>query len=446
MFSANHIRRILYSRNAKSSSSLTGKTSGLPPNNYLIKTTEAKKDSLLEERGGITQQLSDYLGQIKDCENTLKLYPLDLLTIYLDQISKELIAEDLKINSINSIEKQYRKTTDENRNKLSSKIDKIKEDLIRKMSSFKKQYEEETQEIDASIPSLNEFIAIFQRIEEQDLPKHEKRFKELLNDNVIRDIAHFKSSLERHEEDIKVRIQGLNTSLRTIKYTSSTYVKMNLHHGSDAEVKEFRMMLRDCLPDVGVLNEQTLYNECFERIRVVIRRLESEERWASKVTDVRQWIGFSASEIYESDNTEKTHYSDSSGLSGGQKAKLAYTILASAIAYQYGLSEADARNRSFRFVVVDEAFSKSDEANSRYAMELFKTLGLQLLVVTPLDKIHLVEPYILACHYVDNNDRQSYSRVINLTMNEYYLQKDLLIKQKEPLKKENSNNEERTAI
>ena len=45
-------------------------------------------------------------------------------------------------------------------------------------------------------------------------------------------------------------------------------------------------------------------------------------------------------------------------------------------------------------MVIDEAFSKSDDKNSQYALELFKRLGLQLMVVTPSDKIHVIEPYV----------------------------------------------------
>jgi len=55
---------------------------------------------------------------------------------------------------------------------------------------------------------------------------------------------------------------------------------------------------------------------------------------------------------------------------------LAYTILASAIAYQFGIRNRNADKKSFRFAVVDEAFSKVDPENAVYAMELFKQLNL----------------------------------------------------------------------
>ena len=41
-------------------------------------------------------------------------------------------------------------------------------------------------------------------------------------------------------------------------------------------------------------------------------------------------------------------------------------------------------------------------------MELCRQLHLQLLVVTPEDKMHIVEPYISAIHFVKrNNNRNS---------------------------------------
>ncbi len=46
---------------------------------------------------------------------------------------------------------------------------------------------------------------------------------------------------------------------------------------------------------------------------------------------------FSASERWRADDAEHEHYSDSGGKSGGQREKLAYTILAASLAYQFGL-------------------------------------------------------------------------------------------------------------
>ena len=111
----------------------------------------------------------------------------------------------------------------------------------------------------------------------------------------------------------------------------------------DPEVRDFQQELRQCL--AHSLDDSELYNETkFLQVKAIIDRFNGREglvdldrRWTRKVTDVRNWFNFSASERWQEDDSEKEFYSDSSGKSGGQKEKLAYTILASALAYQFGL-------------------------------------------------------------------------------------------------------------
>ncbi|MGD0546906.1 MAG: SbcC/MukB-like Walker B domain-containing protein, partial [Terracidiphilus sp.] len=127
---------------------------------------------------------------------------------------------------------------------------------------------------------------------------------------------------------------------------------------------------------------------------------------------------FAASERWREDNTEFEHYSDSGGKSGGQKEKLAYTILAASLTYQFGLERGSGRARSFRFVMLDEAFARGSELSAHYALKLFSELNLQLLVATPLQKIHVIEPFVRNVGFVLNEDGQS-SKLRNLSIEEY---------------------------
>ena len=140
------------------------------------------------------------------------------------------------------------------------------------------------------------------------------------------------------------------------------------------------------------------------------------------VTDVREWFEFNATEKYLEDDTEKEFYEGSGGKSGGQKEKLAYTILASALAYQFGLQFGESKSRSFRFVVIDEAFGRGSDESTRYGLELFKKLNLQLLIVTPLQKIHIIEGHANSFHFISNKDGNN-SQVSNFTKEEYLLEK-----------------------
>ena len=86
---------------------------------------------------------------------------------------------------------------------------------------------------------------------------------------------------------------------------------------------------------------------------------------------MRNWFLFTASERFREDDAEYERYADSAGKSGGQKEKLAYTILAASLAYQFKLEWGAAKSRTFRFAVIDEAFGRGSDESTRFALELF---------------------------------------------------------------------------
>jgi uncharacterized protein YPO0396 len=105
-------------------------------------------------------------------------------------------------------------------------------------------------------------------------------------------------------------------------------------------------------------------------------------------------------------------------LSGGEKAQLTYTILGSAIAYQFGLTKEGLQSNSFRFIAIDEAFKAQDEDKARYLISLCKQLHLQLLVVTPSDNIHIVEDAISFVHFVERKE-EKYSWLYDMPIKQF---------------------------
>ena len=108
---------------------------------------------------------------------------------------------------------------------------------------------------------------------------------------------------------------------------------------SDQQVSNFRERLRTCIKGSPTGSEDDQYSEAkFDQVEKASKRsrgregsAEDDRRWTAKVTDVRNWFVFGASERRIDDDSENEHYSDSSGKSGGQKEKLAYTILAAGL-------------------------------------------------------------------------------------------------------------------
>ena len=308
---------------------------------------------------------------------------------------------------------------------------RLTEKIVRAMSEYKQAFRLDTQEVDASVAALGEYRAMLAQLRADDLPRFVSRFKELLNENTIREVAHFQSQLHRERETIKERVARINESLTQIDYNPGRFIALEAQAATDAEVRDFQTELRACTEGTLTGSDDAQYAEAkFVQVKRIIERFrgregtaESDRRWAAKVTDVRQWFVFAASERWREDGSEHEHYADSGGKSGGQKEKLAYTILAASLAYQFGLEWGAARSRSFRFVVIDEAFGRGSDDSAEYGLRLFKQLGLQLLIVTPLQKIHIIEPFVASVGFVHNEDGSA-SKLRNLAIEDYRAERD----------------------
>jgi uncharacterized protein YPO0396 len=306
------------------------------------------------------------------------------------------------------------------------KLKRLRDKIIQAMMGFKEQFKLETAEIDASVEAAFEYQNLLEQLNRDDLPRFVARFKELLNVNTINEIANFNAQLARERETIKERIKHINESLTKIDYNAGRYIVLESQPTPDAEIRDFQAELRACTEGAITGSDDAQYSEAkYLQVKAIVDRFcgreglsELDRRWTGKVTDVRNWFLFAASERWREDDSEYEHYSDSGGKSGGQKEKLAYTILAASLAYQFRLEWGEARSRSFRFVVIDEAFGRGSDESAEYGLKLFRQLNLQFLIITPLQKIHIIEPFVASVGFVTNETGRS-SKLRNLSIEEY---------------------------
>ncbi len=395
-----------------------------------------EKESLIKKEISLKEESKDKMnGEIAVLHSNFKNLSLEEISLQkeVDSLSFEKrevlfpkitpFIEEIDITKINItiIERQIRRDLEINKKSLEDKNKKLGDSITKKMYIFCSTYKEETIEIDASIHSGDEFKNFLKKVEEEDLPRHEERFKQELNENTIQNILTFKNELEIQEKEIESRIGEINKSLNDIEYNLGTFIQITCEKNEEMEIREFKEMLRNAL-ETGNSIEDAYGEKNFFRVKEIIDRFNSGERadieWTARVTDVKNWFRFVVDENYINNGEHKERYSDSGGKSGGQKEKLAYTILGSALAYQFGLKNDEPEYRSFRFVVIDEAFGRGSDESTRYGLELFKKLKLQLLIVTPLQKIHIIEDYIQTVHFV-SNPTGSHSMVRDLSILEY---------------------------
>ncbi len=304
------------------------------------------------------------------------------------------------------------------------KQSRLRDPILRRMYDVIHRWPELHQELVASIESAGEFRAMRERVRRDDLPRFEKDFREQLHTNAVRELVAFNSKLRIYAEEIRGRVERINEALGAIDYSPGRRVVLQINDTINQEVRQFRHDMREATSNVLNTDDGELEQQ-FERVRAIIERFrgrtasaDADRGWRDRVTDVRNWYSFAASEQDKATGEEYEHYTDSDGKSGGQKEKLAYTILAASLAYQFKLEWGVEKSRDFRFAMIDEAFGRGSDTSTHYALELFAKLGLQLLIVTPLTKVHVIEHYVHSIGFVDN-PTGARSRVHMMTIEEY---------------------------
>jgi uncharacterized protein YPO0396 len=440
--------------NAHNLFSMFGKYDDINWQTYAQEILEKEKQkSVLEKTNNRVQALQKQLKEVQD--NLKQVSEVDIFNKEQEIFLKNKQIEDLKIeiteaDKILKLTESVETSDFERKNPVLSKVVysnlkdyqlEFQRDLIRilsecdrnkrsnedevklKINAFKQPTEEILNKFKdwrsdvSSLPESThlEFISEYQkflnRLEKDNLPKFEKKFNEYLQETLTNKIGDFNFFFTNWIDSIKENIQHLNDSLKGIDFKNNpkTFIQLIAQSKINQDVNEFRKDLKDAIPNIAELDRTNdgRKNHFYNHIEPLISKLDKEE-WRKKVMDVRSWFNYKAEEFYKETNQKFKTYENMGQLSGGEKAQLTYTILGSAIAYQFGLTNYNQglEPKSFRFIAIDEAFKAQDEDKARYLITLCKQLHLQLLVVTPSDNIHIVENDISFVHFVERKEER----------------------------------------
>ncbi len=126
-------------------------------------------------------------------------------------------------------------------------------------------------ELDQSMAALPEYQTLLQLLQQEDLPRHETRFKDMLNRDTIQAMALFRSKLDTAEEEINARIRLINQSLISLDYQPGTFIEVDNVPSTDVEIREFKTRLKQC---VEHSLDDSLYSEQkFEQVKSLIEQM-----------------------------------------------------------------------------------------------------------------------------------------------------------------------------
>jgi uncharacterized protein YPO0396 len=270
---------------------------------------------------------------------------------------------------------------------------------------------------------VERFRRVEERIRKDDIPKNEEKFKRLLQENVISDFNTFRTSLCDMEQSIIDRIATINAHLAKVDFDRrsglETYIKLIPEKTRDQIVRDFRVQLNGALKDILNIDEDLeARTSVFHQVNALIEDLDKDAKRRAHIIDVRNWFDFKAEERFRNPDKHKETYQGAIGKSGGEKSRLASTILATAIAYQYDIDIDRSESDTFRFVLIDEALSRIGDEFSAYLFEVFARFHLQLLIIHPRDaKLHITEKFVRRYNVALKPER--FSTVVNMTVHEF---------------------------
>lgn len=391
-----------------------------------IKDIETQNQNISRKQGMLDKDKKDTEERCSENSNALALMD----SVDVDEFENN--HSELLLVGLEDIEARHKSLQNDIDNKIRKKQaekSKKEDEAKSKIIKFKNPTEEITTKFRDwrsdvnSLPDSVEFISEYQnllkKLNEEALPSFEKRFNKYLHETVINNIYTFRQFFKDWESLINKTINQLNSYLRDINFNvyPETYIQLESSKKRNVNINEFVQMLEKVIPNMREINStidgQRLHFE--QHVLPLMQRLQ-DEKWRKEVMDVRARFSYKAVEHYKADDQKRNTYESMGQLSGGEKAQLTYTILGSAIAYQFGLTKHGC-DSSFRFIAIDEAFRAQDEDKARYLISLCKQLHLQLLVVTPSDNIHIVENDISYVHYVERKGNTSV--LYNMPINQF---------------------------
>ncbi len=372
-----------------------------------------KRDALIKEEDRSKTKLEIWaslrLQKNNDAAQLDDNHPaLGLLLEYLDDMP------ELELGNIDEVSGGYERqlaqklrTINEQQATLQRDMEQIMREFKSPSKSIREQFptwDNDTDNLGSPvIEHVADYLALLDRIQQDQLPVLRERYQHRASEDIGKTMEAFKRQLTNQLGDHRDNINSINRSLRALPYSHDTYLQIVTDETwKKGRIGEFSNLLDNWDYDRAAFHTLTetekleVRKETVQKIGTIIKRLEDNEIWRNEVTDVRNWLNFRTQQYYQSNDTpvSGTLLDSTGGKSGGEQAKLTYTILAAALTYQFNIS-ADERNaRSFRFIVVDEAFSKLDADFSTYLLDLLSTLKFQMLIITPNTGIKMAEKYM----------------------------------------------------
>lgn len=390
-----------------------------------IRSTDQDLRRLERDRDKANEQWKDELEQEAGLKNSLKQHTSrqdNLITIleleqdkphviadeteraYLDEVFATLEPPDSP-EAVPALRGALRRELEHRRDAASASRDHARAQVKAAVDRFVEQWPDSAPDTSGDIDRCGaDFVALHGDIVQRRLPQAMGRFQRMISEDMVPSISVLQRAIENAAHDIERRIEMVNAGLRRVEFNPGRHLQIAFKANPAPEVKEFRAMVDKLLSEAPLVRSDNLKLLAqFQRVQQLMRKFtgtDAESRnWRTNVLDVRTSYIFHGIE-QDSDGTIHATHHNTGVNSGGEQEKLGAFCLAAALSYNLADIDSEGRPR-FAPLMLDEAFSKSDEDFARQALAAFEDFGFQLIVAAPIRMVGILEPFIGQAVLVD---------------------------------------------
>lgn len=217
--------------------------------------------------------------------------------------------------------------------------------------------------------------------------------------------ADFLSKMKELIESAKKQFIELNKVLEKLSYGEDRY-KFTITFNKRKE-SLYKMIMSD-LNQNGEMNlwsnsfESEFQDEINELYEKLLASDDAEDKIVREYTDYRNYLDFDI-KITKTTGAELTYSKIAGEKSGAETQVPFYVAIAASFfsLYRYG--------SKIRIILFDEAFEKMDESRISTMMNFFKNLNLQVILVTPPEKIEIIRDSVESVIVTNRVGHESYA-------------------------------------
>lgn len=373
-----------------------------------------KKESQISSQIEIKKsQIDKWIYLIPDEEKKLQSSSLHANLLGLLSTEKDLFEKlrELKshLSDKNIYLLNYEDDIKTNLAQLENQMEMIKNHVIESLNTYRNQFEEPN--LPFTLPPsaqvslfADEWKKNLRKLEDTELPKAQDNWKKFFDQILIDSVKDMINEIKSKLYDVEQNINSINDVLKLTNFedltTEKRYLKIYFHFSVDERIKRFRRSIQDIEKLLGVQIRHQIENQSENVMKVLlpfVEEFQSDLNFRNFVIDVRNHFHFEVHSLRragpgdsEDQLVEVFSGAKKDAKSSAQTTHLAYTLLASCLAYRFKFNDPHAGQETPRLLILDEFGGKFDNEKPKDIIKLLDKMGFQSILVSPMSKADLL--------------------------------------------------------